>query len=309
MTLSRRAFLECATGSLGVALLDPGSFQDLEQTFAEIRTNLLGMVNEERAVEKVQPLTLDDFATQIATRHAIDMATGEFASHWGRDGLKPYHRYSFAGGTDATQENVSAADNTWSMKISHLKQDTAYLHVRLYNEKPPHDWHRRTILAPQHTHVGFGIAVEQLRLRLVELFVAKHVEVEPVRRTAKPGDQLSFGGKIINFGGKIINKEHVLNFVEVFYEPTPKPPDLGWLREPRPYSMPKEAIVLRPKAPPPLKYLDGTAGVVEVQPDGSFRTPVKLFKDQPGIYTIVAWIKSTRTAKAFPVTEVCIKTE
>jgi len=51
-------------------------------------------------------------------------------------GLKPYHRYSFAGGYHATQENVSASDNTWSMRLADLKQDTSYLHVRLYQESP-----------------------------------------------------------------------------------------------------------------------------------------------------------------------------
>ena len=188
MPVSRRAFLQSSSATLGVALLDRGSvLEDFEKTFAEIRANLLEMVNEERAVEKVPPLAIDELATQVANKHAIEMAQNEFASHWGLDGFKPYHRYSFSGGTHATQENVSAADNTWSMKASDLKQDTAYLHVRLYQEKPPYDGHRKAILAPHHTHVGFGIAVEKLRLRLVELFVAKYVEVEPMSRAAKPG--------------------------------------------------------------------------------------------------------------------------
>src|SRR5687768_14247904 len=196
--MQRRAFLQSLSAPLGMVLFDfvfssPQQTVDLEK-FAGLRANLLEMVNEERAVAKVQPLAMDELATRVATAHAIDMATGEFASHWGRDGLKAYHRYSFAGGTDATQENVSAADNTWSMKVGDLKQDTAYLHVRLYQEKPPHDDHRKTILAPQHTHVGFGIAVERLRLRLVELFVARYVEVDPITRTAKPGAQITFKG-------------------------------------------------------------------------------------------------------------------
>jgi uncharacterized protein YkwD len=67
--------------------------QDVAKSFDEIRTNLLQLVNEERAVEKVSALALDEFATRVATKHAIDMATGKFANHWGRDGLKPYQRY------------------------------------------------------------------------------------------------------------------------------------------------------------------------------------------------------------------------
>jgi uncharacterized protein YkwD len=74
------------------------------------------MINEERAVERVPPVAMDELASEVATRHAWDLIRGEFTSHWGRDGLKPYQRYSFAGGTEATAENVSSADRTWSMK-------------------------------------------------------------------------------------------------------------------------------------------------------------------------------------------------
>ena len=306
MTISRRTFLQSASASCGVALLDHipllASHSDLEKAFEEIRANLLEMVNEERTVAKVPPVEIDELATKVATKHAIDMAAGEYASHWGRDGLKPYHRYSFAGGTDATQENVSAADNTWSTKLRDLKQDTAYLHLRLYQEKPPYDGHRRTILAAQHTHVGFGLAVEQLRLRLVELFVAKHVEVDPLHRVAKPGGRISFFGRIVT-------RDHVLNHVEVFYEPFPTQPELGWLRQARSYSLPGDSKMLWPKLLPPLVYEDRTRGVVDVLSGNTFRAPVKFFKEQPGIYTIVTWIRHKRAEKAFPATEVCIRAE
>ena len=303
MKFSRRAFLKSASASLGVTALDPLRLQgDLEQTFAEIRANLLEMINEEREVAKVPAVALDEFATQVATKHAVDMATGEFSSHWGRDGLKPYQRYSFAGGTDATQENISAADNTWSMKLADLKQDTAYLHVRLYQEKPPNDGHRQAILAPQHTHVGLGLAIDQLRLRLVELFVARYVKVEPVRRTAKPGAQLYLSGKLLNHN-------YVLDHVEVCYEPLPKAPDWSWLRQPRSYSLPREFVELRKKVPPPFIYSDGVRGVIDVLPGGSFSFPVKLYKVEPGVYTVVAWIKKEGSGKTFAATEVCIRAE
>ena len=294
--------MQSAAASLGVALLDRKSFadDDLETIFAEIRANLLDMVNEERAVEKLNPLAIDELATRVATKHAQEMASDGYACHWGRDGRKPYHRYSFAGGTDATMENISAADKTWSMSTSDLKQDVAYLHVRLYKEQPPHDGHRRTILAPQHTHVGFGLAVEQLRLRLVELFVAKYVKVDPIPRKAKPGERLKFSAKLPSEG-------FYLNHVEVFYEPLPKPPELSWLREPRPYSLPDESRVLRPKAPPPFMYPDREPGVVEMSLAGRFTTPINIYRKEPGIYTIVSYLRRSGSAKPFPATEVCIE--
>ena len=302
MSFSRRGFLQSASASLGVALLDRSLLhaEDLENTFKEIRANLLQMVNEERVVAQVPPLAMDELATQIATKHAVEMAVDEYASHWGRDGRKPYHRYSFAGGTEATQENVSAADNTWSRKISDLKQDTAYLHVRLYQEQPPNDGHRRAILAPQHTHVGFGLAVEQLRLRMVQLYVARYLQVEPMPRKAKPGEQLTFAARMPKSG-------YFLNHIEVFYEPSPKPPELSWLRQPQSYGLPPDSKVLRPKVPPPFMYADRAPGVIDVSLDGRISTKVKLFKNEPGIYTIVTWLKKDTSGKAFPATEVCVE--
>lgn len=304
-SMPRREFLLAAGTTVGAVLSDrllPSLAQstDLDK-FADLRANLLELVNEEREVAKVKPLVMDPLATRVATQHATEMAMHEFASHWGRDGMKPYHRYSFAGGTDATQENVSAADNTWSNKMSDLKQDTSYLHVRMYQEQPPNDGHRKTILAPQHTHVGFGIAVEKLRLRLVELFVARYVEVTDTPRVAKPKS-------VVQFAAKMLKRDHSLNHVEVFYEPLPKPAELSWLNEPRSYELPLHSKVLRPKVTPPFMYTDRTRGDVDVGLDGSFSVPVTLYQDKPGIYTIVAWLKRG-SGKAFPATEVCIRAE
>lgn len=303
--MQRRAFLQSLSVPLGMTMFKP-ALSSLQQTvdlekFAYLRANLLEMVNEERAVAKVQPLAMDPLATRVATQHATEMAVHEFASHWGRDGFKPYHRYSFAGGTDSTQENISAADNTWSNKMSDLKQDTSYLHLRLYQEQPPNDGHRKTILAAQHTHVGFGIALEKLRLRLVELFVARYVEVKTIPQVAKPRS-------VVQFAAKMLKRGNSLNHVEVFYEPLPKPPEMSWLNQPRSYELPHNSKVLRPKVMLPLMYSDRTRGDVDVDIDGNFSVPVTLFHDKPGIYTIVAYLKRG-SGKAFPATEVCVRAE
>jgi hypothetical protein len=260
------------------------------------------LINEERDLEKLPLLEVDELATTVATRHAEDMATGEFTSHWGRNGWKPYHRYSFTGGYHATQENVSAADSTWSSKLEDLKQDTAYLHVRLYQETPPNDGHRKAILGPQNTHVGFGLALEKLRLRMVELFVSKHVALEPVARLATPGAEF-------DLAGRLLKPSYLLNAIEVFYEPLPTPPELSWLRQRRSYGLPDESKLLKPILPAPYLYADKVAGVIAINSNGAFRTPVKLFKDTPGIYTIVCWVRRNRDEKPFPATELCIRAE
>jgi uncharacterized protein YkwD len=90
---SRRDFLTAACAGIGATLLDRRvSADDLSETIKDLRKNILEMINEERDVEKVPPVELDDLATEVAAKHAVDMVTNEFVSHWGSDGLKPYHR-------------------------------------------------------------------------------------------------------------------------------------------------------------------------------------------------------------------------
>ena len=305
--ISRRTFLETVTATALLPIWEKafacqGELPGVKRTFDELRANLLELVNEERVVDRLGVLKMDDFASGVAKAHAEDMATGAFVSHWGRNGLKPYQRYSLTGGYHATEETVSAADNTWSMKPEDLKQDTSYLHIRLYQEKPPNDGHRRTILAPQHTHVGFGIAIDKLRLRVVELYVAKYVEFAPVKQTARPKAR-------ILISGRLLDPSHSLNTIEVFYEPLPTPPAIEWLRQGRSYSLPKESQVLRPILPPPYLYADGQPGTIIVRQGGDFGVPITLFKDSPGIYTIVCWVRTKSNSKVFPATQLCIRAE
>jgi len=305
--ITRRTFLAAATTSALWPICQTSYASQIEvakqeRKFDDLRANLLELVNEERVVDRLSVLEMDDFATGVATAHAEDMATGAFASHWGRNGLKPYQRYSFAGRHHAIEENVSAADNTWSMKPEDLKQDTSYLHVRLYQEKPPNDGHRRTILASQHTHVGFGIAIDKLRLRVVELYVAKYVEFAPLKQTALPK-------AIVSLSGRLLNPSHSLSTIEVHYEPLPSPPTMEWLRQSRSYSLPEELRVLRPKLPPPYIYADRKPGTIMIGQSGDFFVPITLFKDSPGIYTIVCWVRTKPNSKAFPATQLCIRAE
>jgi uncharacterized protein YkwD len=305
---TRRSFLKGFAPSLGgmlyVAHHLPGpafNSQLSQQNIEQFRGKLLDMINEERSLARVSPVSLDDFASRIATEHANDMAKGKFTSHWGSDGRKPYQRYSFAGGIHGTAENISSADNTWSWKPTDISQDVSYLHVRLYSEVPPNDGHRKAILAPHQTHVGIGIAVQELRLRLVELFVAKFLEIDDIERKARPGASFDLRGRLFNLGFS-------LQLIEVFYEPLPRPPGNEWLNNTSGYSLPDESVRLRPKLAARMRYLDGVPGVVDW--DGrNFLAPIKLFKEDTGIYTIVVWLRKDKWESAFPATHICIRAE
>lgn len=303
--VTRRSFLQGAApfalglGAIvhGQTVIERGRFNDNDIPLAQ--DQLLTMVNAERANAGLTALKLDERACKVAGEHAADMARGSFLSHWGSDGRKPYHRYSFAGGTDAVQENVSTADDIQSVTSNGVLRDLHDMHKSMIEEVPPYDGHRKTILFPYHTHVGFGIALYQHSVKLDELYLARYLHIDPVPRQAKPKST-------VLFTGKLLNAKHFLNHVDVFYEALPAPPELAWLQAPRPVSLPDLHVTLRPKAPEGTFYTDGSRGDFEWSREGNFRVPVKLFKNEAGIYTTVFWIRRVPAEKGFPGAEVCI---
>ena len=307
LEISRRSFLKSAApfglGFLRVARgqtpVERGQFS--EDDVPQAREQLLAMVNEERSQAGLSKLQIDDLACKVAREHALDMAKGEFLSHWGSDGLKPYHRYSFAGGTDAVQENASSADDIWSLTPTGVLKDLHDMHLSMLNEKPPNDGHRRTILFPVHTHVGFGIALQGFHLRLAELYVAKYVRVDSIPQRAKPKQS-------VLFSGRVLNPENVLAGVDVYYEPLPTPPKIEWLRVARSYGMPDERESFQPRLPAGLHYTDGTQGEIEMLAGGNFRLRISLSKI-PGINTIMVWVSKGETGVPFPASQICVLVE
>ena len=303
--LTRRSFVKAAAvaglglpiGSHAQELVERGLFSDKDVPYA--CDQLLKLLNEERRDAGLNALETDPLACKVAAAHARDMATGRFLSHWGSDGRKPFHRYSFAGGTDALQENASAAENVPSLAAPGILNDLCEMHQSMLAEIPPNDGHRKTILDPFHTHVGFGIALTGRSLRLDELYLARYVRLAPFTNTAKPKST-------VRLEGRLLNPQHFLNQVDVFYEPLPRPPSFEWLNTPRSVSLPDERKTLRPKVPPGTRYTDGSSGDFDWTREGTFKVKVKMFRDQPGIYTALFWVRRLRTDKGFPGGEVCI---
>ena len=270
--------------------------------FPAMANHLLNQVNIERADAGVRPLRLDSLACQVAEKHATEMARNNFLSHWGLDGRKPYHRYSFAGGVDAIQENGSALNTTTPIALAEVPIHLMSLHRSMHDEVAPADGHRKTILNPVHTHVGFGYADYGSCVRLCELYVARYVAIDPYPVTASPR------GRIL-LRGRLLDPTYSLDSIDVFYEPLPSPPDRAWLRVPRPYGLPDERESLRLKLGPTYFYEDGLKGTIVVEGRGRFRAPILLSRNEPGIYTAVVWMARSAKEEPFPATQVCVRAE
>jgi hypothetical protein len=303
--IHRRSFLKSA-GPFALCLpiiargqnpRERGGFTEADIPFA--RGELLKQVNTNRARYNLSQLQLDDLASQVATLHARDMVEHAFLSHWGSDGQKSYHRYCLAGGTGSVLENVSAAENIESVTSSGVLSELYERHESMLNETPPNDGHRQTILFPHHTHIGFGIALRDRSLRLVELYLARHLQLETFEKQPKPGSSLRFTGRVLNQG-------QLLYEVILFHEPIPTPPDLAWLRERRSVSLPAPYKVLRRRAPPGTQYVAGGTGEFDCDASGKFHVRVKLNVKKPGIYTMVFWLRRFPADPGFAGAEVCV---
>jgi len=235
--LSRRAFLKQATRSV-LALnlcprIDPGfGLRGLarEGDPLALPNQLLTMVNEERARGGLSALKLDELACKVAQKHAIEMAEHVFLSHWDRDGLKPYHRYSFAGGTEAIEENEGATNQGSPIPAEEIAPEVIGLHQRMYDESPPHDGHRRAILGAHHTHAGFGIACRGAHVRLSEIYLARYATIDPHPAVVKPRSRFIFAGRVLD-------PAYAVKSIDVFYETLPAKRDLPALLTPQPYGL------------------------------------------------------------------------
>jgi Cysteine-rich secretory protein family len=267
-----------------------------------IQRHLLSMVNEERADAGLSKLKLDELACNVAQKHAIEMAENDFMSHWDLAGLKPYHRYSFAGGTDATGENDASADYSKPIESDEMPFAAVRMHITMHDEVPPNDGHRQTMLTPQHTHVGFGMAWRGLHIRLCEVYVSRYVSIDPYPTIKPPQSRFVLSGGLLD-------PRHSIEALDVYYEPPPKPPARSWLTTPRRYGMPQDRTTFYKKLPLQKTYDDGSTGSIEFPSRGRFSVPIELSHKQPGIYTLVVWISRSETEHPFPATQICVRAE
>ena len=303
---NRRQFLKQTSLSLlalsaGVGTTARGQ-RSYEGELNAIRHQLLEQVNRERAAARLSALKLDGLASDVAQLHAIEMAQNNFLSHWGLDGRKPYHRYAYAGGTEATAENDAAADYSAPFASDDFADAPIRMHKAMYAEVAPNDGHRQTILTPQHTHVGFGFAAHDLHVRLCEVYVSRYVSIDPYPTVKPPLSRFLFSGHVLD-------SRYSIEGVDVFYEAPPSPPRRSWLEVPRPYSLPENPTTLYVKLPANKVYDDGTTGTIETPRPGSFRVPIELSRKQPGVYTLVVWVSRNESSNPFPATHVCVRAE
>ena len=133
---------------------------------AQLQSYGLQLVNVDRNRHGRSPLAPDPLLTQVAQRHAEDMANRNFFSHANLQGQMPSDRMRAVGGTGNVAENIA-------YQMSSMGIDPTFELAEVFQR----DWmrstgHRRNLLQPEYTHFGYGIAISKDRTKIyaVQLF-------------------------------------------------------------------------------------------------------------------------------------------
>ncbi len=268
----------------------------------EVRLKLVEQINRDRAQAGRAPVEYSAELSAAADTHCAEMMRENYTSHWNRAGWKPYMRYARAGLREATSENVASF---WCSGCDFGPADLPGRmldsHASFMAEKPPLDGHRQSVLDPNHTHVGIGVAWGPSGMRLIELFSARYAELFPMPLQTR----LNAGATI---SGRIHSKGVELNSISVYYEPLPEPMTLAQLRATYAYGLPEEEHTERPYLDGPRSYLDGSKGNIRMGAGGRFEAPLFFWKSRPGVYTVTVWVRRGNTP-AFPGAQASIFVE
>jgi uncharacterized protein YkwD len=153
---------------------------DLPSGQEEIFQYMLDLINTDRKNAGLDPVVLG--CNAAAQAHARDMLNNYYISHWGTDGLKPYMRYTQAGGVNYEQEND--AYHGWQnpdedpsiYAEKDIKKALYDLEYAMMNYDGPSEGHRKNILNKLHKKVNLGIAYDSKRVALVQQFEGDYIE-------------------------------------------------------------------------------------------------------------------------------------
>ena len=182
----------------------------------DVKLYMLQLINEERTKAGVPPVALgNNIAAQL---HAEASLANCFAGHWGLDGLKPYMRYSLAGGYQSNGENSSGADYC----VTASDQYRALVNVENEVQQMMDGWmgspgHRRNILDKWHRKVSIGLAWDRYNMVGYQHFEGEYTEY--IKLPEISNGILSLSGTTRN-GLSFSSREDF--GVQIFYDPPPQ---------------------------------------------------------------------------------------
>ena len=176
---------------------------------------MLELINAERTNSGLNPVVLGN--NSAAQLHAESSLENCFSAHWGVDGLKPYMRYTLAGGYQSNGENglgsnycITRGENY--RPLGNIEEEI-WDGMNGWMDSPGH---RDNILDRQHKMVNIGLAWDRYNFVAVQHFEGDYVEYEQL--PSLDDGILSLAGEVKNGIG--LGREEDLG-IQVFYDPPP----------------------------------------------------------------------------------------
>lgn len=179
------------------------------------REYALALINQARTAAGLNEVTLDD--NTAAQSHAEDMQANCFSAHWGSDGMKPYMRYTLAGGQQYSAENISGLDYCITKSDGYRANFSVEHEIReSMTGLMESSGHRRNILNPYHRKVNIGLAWDDYNFKFVQLFVGDYIEYSEIPHIQN--GVLALSGNVSETVG--IDGENTLG-LQIYYDPLP----------------------------------------------------------------------------------------
>lgn len=194
----------------------------------ELRDLVLDLTNEARRAAGLSPVRLG--ANLAPQEHAEDMAEHCFLSHWGTNGMKPYMRYSLAGGVQANAENAHGSSFCPADPSNYVQATLAEEAEQAFDSLMNSPGHRANILRPEHRQLHLGLAYQAPNFWLVQQFSGDYAAFAqtPMIRDG----ELSFDMSACN--GARVSQEDL--GVQIRHDPLPSPLTPGQLQRTSCYS-------------------------------------------------------------------------
>ena len=199
----------------------PTPLPPLGERYLSAKHYMLGLINEERKKAGVAPVQLgNNIAAQI---HAEAMLSNCFSGHWGVDGLKPYMRYSLAGGYQVNTENVSGIDYCITSSDGYAPIGSIESEIRkAMSGFASSAGHRAALVGKKYVKVNIGLAWDRYNVMVAQQFEGDRVEY--VRLPTIQGGQLTLYGRVKN---SFQFHQNADLGVSIFYDPPPHELSVG----------------------------------------------------------------------------------
>ena len=143
------------------------------------KRHMLDLINDARTRAGVASVVMG--TNNVAQIQADQLLEDCVSSHWGTDGLKPYQRYSLAGGYQVNGENFSGhgecglADTLLSWNDDPMEMVADSVEGLLGSPG-----HRETMLSPEYRRVNIGLAWDRNVFKVVQHFEGDYVELDTI---------------------------------------------------------------------------------------------------------------------------------